>query len=589
MQQGHEDAGKSRIWMSSDHILVAGSSSSSIWVDHRNPKEQVQEKQQEQLVQQQQQLQWKKKKASLPMTSSSSGNMDEAIESYQNSVRGRIRKFRSDLMDNSSLRLRTLSPMMHLNPSGRKDVYGFDVPSHLETDYCAWEERWLPTQKNKQEQFAQLWERSISSSHASSQHPQDLLTSVLHFARDFGLPSNARPLLWMRFSQSADKMRSFGRRRHYEALVRAPWPSDSYRTECVDQIEKDLPRTFSGLGNDQFRAALKRALECFCKHYTGLGYTQGISLVLAGLLSVMGYEDLEKEEESFWMMCHVTEHVLSQYYCASMSGVKIDATLLQEMISVVAPQLAQHFDGTHVSVALIYSRLAIPLFLDTMPSESVFRVWDMIFLAGPSFTLCFVLALLKRHENDLIQMADDVEQCIFLDKVLSKMYDDATLTSLLDEALNYAQNSFPNAWLIMRRAMMQHPEENIMGNRFKWPDPTPPTPPVAESSSNPSPTRSLVQLASGLTSGLVSFFSRERSNSIRAASPDTTAAPGSQRMCCRCEAIGEHPMYRWSSLGETQARPICDKCFDLLLCNKCKKHRPDVQNNVCGICADKKE
>jgi hypothetical protein len=346
----------------------------------------------------------------------------------------------------------------------------------------------------------------------------------------------------------------------------------------MDQIAKDLPRTFAGLGDEAFRNKLERVLHGFVVQFPGC-YTQGMALVCAGLLVVM-----EDEGETYGMLHYAMTQIIPHYFSREMRGIHLDAAILLEMIE--AELSGELYDVLQDNVLLIMSRWCIILFLDSFPSEMVFRIWDLLFVKGCGFLFCFQLAVLQYYEAELVEIGNDVDICLFLDEKLAATYD---LEELFFDALRFYDAGYNTASIQLRRQALLEAETNLKASthtriEFKVEEEDEEDEEeddddsdddddddVVSSSSNP-----ISSIASSLTDSIVSFISR----SSRGVSP--TAG---QRICTLCDEAGEFPLYKWKSLGETTARAICDECFETLRCASCGKHRPDVEDaKLCGDC-----
>lgn len=96
---------------------------------------------------------------------------------------------------------------------------------------------------------------------------------------------------------------------HYKALLELAGESE----ENAQQIEKDLPRTFTGKesllpGGEQWNG-LRNILSAFAAHCPGIGYVQamnfiGAFLLLAGL----------REEDAFWALVIIVNEIVPGYF-----------------------------------------------------------------------------------------------------------------------------------------------------------------------------------------------------------------------------------------------------------------------------------
>jgi hypothetical protein len=99
----------------------------------------------------------------------------------------------------------------------------------------------------------------------------------------------------------------------------------------VQQIDKDLPRTFSGLAmypelDSEKRLALRRVLLAYAQHNPGVGFCQGMNFVAYILLVVLS------EEAAFWALGAVVEDILPGYYTQAMIAAQVDQSVLESLV-----------------------------------------------------------------------------------------------------------------------------------------------------------------------------------------------------------------------------------------------------------------
>ena len=463
----------------------------------------------------------------------------EAEISHQERVRRRVKE----------QRLRAMSPWAH-KP---RDLYGFPIEDA--EAYLRWTEQWTQQQQRRQAEF-------------------DARLRAGPTGRAGPVPPNARAWVWR---QKASGGRIY-------ALLRGREPSAEERRE----IDKDVGRTFNA--SAVLQEQLARVLAAFsCLHERS--YTQGMSLVLAGLLAVLDGD----EGIAFDLLGVIREHILSGYYCPSMVGVRSDVGLLQELLRTLLELQVQE-----ARLLLVWARWTLPLFLDCLPSEACFCLWDLILDRGAAGLFAVGLALLE-HFRELLESEeeDDVAICVQIDLQMGAMYDTSQVLARAAELLEHGE--LDSTKLALLRAMRRG-EGNTAPDRFNFPplpeeekqQPPPPPPSLPpqlqqqqqqRGNSGSSPANVSSSPPSIFTS-IASFLSRAASPQSlvsAAAAPSLVVLP--KRVCSFCGVAAENMnLYKWASLGESVARPICAECFAQLKCEVCLKHRPDVVEGRCGNC-----
>lgn len=76
-----------------------------------------------------------------------------------------------------------------------------------------------------------------------------------------------------------------------------------------------------------------------------------------------------EEEEAFWMLSTIMEHLLPFDYYTSMQGVIIDCQICEKLIAAKLPKLAFHLNALEVSVAPVLHHWFICLFVTVLPLE----------------------------------------------------------------------------------------------------------------------------------------------------------------------------------------------------------------------------
>ena len=248
--------------------------------------------------------------------------------------------------------------------------------------------------------YAQLLRQRISATGSSTEGSDDTTWRDAHTAR---LPS----LRWLRrLRRLVDARSSVDGSGH--GVVASSAVSTALTVE--KQIDLDVPRTFpehAVFASDAGQAQLRRVLVAHARRNPRLGYTQSMNFLAAFLLLQMD------EEGAFWMMCALTENLLPEYYTAEMIGVRVDCLVLTDLLArhdALAPVLAalQELD---LDLSIVSTQWLLLAFLNTLPTETTLRVWDLFFAVGSRALLASALATLRIVQGPLLAAAgsfDDV-------------------------------------------------------------------------------------------------------------------------------------------------------------------------------------
>lgn len=254
-------------------------------------------------------------------------------------------------------------------------------------------------------------------------------SEIRALARYPGIPQHARHQFWMSFggaahmkaeaeatnAASADGNTTPGRGSYYEQML-----SEYLRTELEGattvgkQIEKDLDRTFAGettaINDKCGRESLQRVLGAYSRRNREIGYCQSMNY-LAGMMLVQSLEGepsvQEKEEDSFWLLASVVENILPPGWLGSdLLGTKIDLQVLCELMEQELPAVRIHLQHLEIPLELVASGWLMTLFSTTLPSETLFQLWDVLFCDGSRVLLAACLAVFSLLEQNILACVD---------------------------------------------------------------------------------------------------------------------------------------------------------------------------------------
>ncbi|KAJ1028790.1 hypothetical protein NDA16_001955 [Ustilago loliicola] len=171
--------------------------------------------------------------------------------------------------------------------------------------------------------------------------------------------------------------------------------------ECLTQIDLDVHRTmptniYFG-GDGQGVPKLRRLLVAFSWHNPSTGYCQGMNNLAATLLLTHA-----TEEEAFWVLVCLIEKILpSEYYTSHLLVSQADQRVLIELVSEHMPRLHEHITELGVDLPAITFAWFLSLYTDCLPVETLFRVWDVMFVEGMVILFRVAMAILKLYESEL--------------------------------------------------------------------------------------------------------------------------------------------------------------------------------------------
>jgi hypothetical protein len=246
------------------------------------------------------------------------------------------------------------------------------------------------------------------------------------------VPPALRRWVWPALSGAAE---------HAAAAASCHGTSEVYRSMCAQfeavdpqdepkySLEKDLARTFPAertlINSATGAAALRRVVGAVAMLNIRTGYCQSMCLVAGHVLVALGAAtwtvagaaatheaaavatlSVELEEDAFWLLWHIAEHVVPLYWAEP------DLPGLLHHTSVLETQCYRHLPATmeyfaDVPMALVGVKWLGPLFALTLPAPTLHRLWDQLLLSpeGAQVLLASALAILRGIRSDVLQRA----------------------------------------------------------------------------------------------------------------------------------------------------------------------------------------
>ncbi|KAM3869818.1 TBC1 domain family member 2B [Diretmus argenteus] len=172
------------------------------------------------------------------------------------------------------------------------------------------------------------------------------------------------------------------------------------------QIELDLLRT---LPNNKHYASpsaegiqkLRNVLMAFSWRNPDIGYCQGLNRLAAIALLYLD------QEEAFWCLIAIVEVFMPRdYYTKTLLGSQVDQRVFKDLMSEKLPRLHAHFEQHKVDFSLITFNWFLVVFVDSVVSEILFKIWDAFLFEGPKIMFRFALALFKYKEEEFLKLQD---------------------------------------------------------------------------------------------------------------------------------------------------------------------------------------
>ena len=177
-----------------------------------------------------------------------------------------------------------------------------------------------------------------------------------------------------------------------------------------------------------------------------VAYCQGMNFVAAAVASC------RRRRDAFWLLAVIVEEVLVDHYVQSMLGHQVDqqvrdartaaarghstraphalhscfpSQVLEQLAELQLPAVAAHLRGLALSMPFATTQWFLCLFLNAVPPETAFRVWDLILCHHPASLFLAALALLAQCESNSFLEATEVGDAVYLLRSSSRSAFDA--------------------------------------------------------------------------------------------------------------------------------------------------------------------
>uniref|UniRef100_A0A9J7WWE7 TBC1 domain family, member 2 n=1 Tax=Cyprinus carpio carpio TaxID=630221 RepID=A0A9J7WWE7_CYPCA len=249
-----------------------------------------------------------------------------------------------------------------------------------------------------------------------------------------GLPREYRARVWRFMIQSRNKSLKERHPDRYQELCEKSRTSPHL---VPRQIQLDLDRTLTS--NQYFSPPsstliqkLERVLQAFSWQNPTIGYIQGLNRLAAIALLV-----LQDEEDAFWCLVVVVDYIMPHnYYTNDLVGCQADQRVLKDLMSEKLPRLTAHLEALKVDVSLITVEWFLVLFIESLPTRILFKVWDAFLYEGLKVIFRYALALFKYKEEIILKINDSAEMYQYLRIFPNTIVDGRKLTSIAFNDMN---------------------------------------------------------------------------------------------------------------------------------------------------------
>jgi hypothetical protein len=222
------------------------------------------------------------------------------------------------------------------------------------------------------------------------------------------IPDHLRLNVWQKILDTAQVQQNVAQKLNMQASEVYTHLVDLPENEWSNQIRLDLHRTFAThrlflqeIGQEK----MYRVLKAYSEWNTSLGYCQGLSFIVAGLMVALTLD----EETLFYVLVALLDKLaLNKYFEPGMQALVDDTRKLSRIFELTNPELAQSIAEQGVDMIMFTSRWYLTLFTDLPEWSHVVRLWDLIVYLGVPAVNGIALALLQLSQRELVSR-DSVE------------------------------------------------------------------------------------------------------------------------------------------------------------------------------------
>ncbi|KAM8860773.1 TBC1 domain family member 2B [Synchiropus picturatus] len=219
-----------------------------------------------------------------------------------------------------------------------------------------------------------------------------------------GIPHEHRSQIWRWcISSHVKKFRDQLAPDYYETLLHV---AQDKPNPASKQINLDLLRTLPNNKHYSSPSAagiekLRNVLLAFSWRNPDIGYCQGLNRLAAIALLYLDQED------AFWSLIAIVEVFMPRdYYTKTLLGSQVDQRVFKDLMSEKMPRLHAHFEQYKVDFSLITFNWFLVVFVDSVVSDILFKIWDAFLFEGPKIIFRFALALFKYKEEEFLKLQD---------------------------------------------------------------------------------------------------------------------------------------------------------------------------------------
>ena len=170
-----------------------------------------------------------------------------------------------------------------------------------------------------------------------------------------------------------------------------------------EAIKKDLTRTIIGdlsfqYGNENYNK-LYHLLTAYSNYNKNIGYAQGLNLLAANCIFLF-----EKEIDEFLFLDALIQKFNLEYIIGVSNNLIIKLEGISNCLNKYIPKIKNYLGNMNLNYEFFIAGWVLTLFSNSMNNHYLFYIWDYMIIFGWDYFNCFVIAVLKRYEDEILSV-----------------------------------------------------------------------------------------------------------------------------------------------------------------------------------------
>ena len=189
------------------------------------------------------------------------------------------------------------------------------------------------------------------------------------------------------------------------ALLEKKYKDLLFENNCIydEQIKKDLTRTIPGntsfqYGNENYNK-LYHLLTSYANYNKNIGYAQGLNFLAANSIFIF-----EKEVDVFLFLDALIQKFNLENIIGLSNNLSIKLENISNCLNNYIPEIKNYLANMNLNYEFFLAGWVLTLFSNSINNEYLFYIWDYMIIFGWDYFNCFVIAVLKKYENEILKL-----------------------------------------------------------------------------------------------------------------------------------------------------------------------------------------